>query len=265
MGPADNLDRSARAGCQGGLPPRPQRFPRRTEGLVTATARTLTSEQHPPTRTQHAPRPPARRGASRTSSAGGRQARSGSRCYGHLSRPVDAVCGGETSPQGRSHQAETESLHKGVRHEFERHGRVRFGWRPSSPGSRGAVSVKGAAERGGISDGPPHRGGPVREPTHLAPASPRRRLGDEMSRTVTAESAGAGLSASSRRQGEDRGRYLTLEQAAQAYPVFTLRLLRRLVEERRIAFSRAGRRIVLAEHDIERYLEANRVEPRSVS
>ncbi len=61
---------------------------------------------------------------------------------------------------------------------------------------------------------------------------------------------------------EERGRYFTLEQATEAYPIFTLRLLRRLVEERRIAFSRAGRRIVLAERDIEHYLEAHRVEPR---
>jgi hypothetical protein len=64
------------------------------------------------------------------------------------------------------------------------------------------------------------------------------------------------------RDGEKRGRYFTLEQATEAYPIFTLRLLRRLVEERRIAFSRAGRRIVLAERDIEHYLEAHRVEPR---
>jgi excisionase family DNA binding protein len=56
-----------------------------------------------------------------------------------------------------------------------------------------------------------------------------------------------------------RGRYFTLDQAAQAYPVFTRRL-RRLVEQRRIAFSRAGRLIVLAESDIEQYLEANRSE-----
>lgn len=57
-----------------------------------------------------------------------------------------------------------------------------------------------------------------------------------------------------------RGSYLTLEQVTQAYPIFTLRLLRRLVEERRIAFSRAGRRIVLTEADIEGYLEGNRVD-----
>ncbi len=60
-----------------------------------------------------------------------------------------------------------------------------------------------------------------------------------------------------------RGSYLTLDQVPDNYPVFTLRLLRRLVEERRIAFSRAGRRIVLSESDIESYLENNRVEPQT--
>jgi hypothetical protein len=34
------------------------------------------------------------------------------------------------------------------------------------------------------------------------------------------------------------------------------------VQERRIPFSRAGRCIVIAEADIENYLERNRVEPR---
>ena len=58
-----------------------------------------------------------------------------------------------------------------------------------------------------------------------------------------------------------RGRYLTLQQVAVAFPAFTPRLLRRLVQERRIPFSRAGRCIVLAEADILAYLEANRVEP----
>jgi hypothetical protein len=58
-----------------------------------------------------------------------------------------------------------------------------------------------------------------------------------------------------------RGRYFTIVEAAKAYPIFTPRLLRRLVQERRIAFTRAGRAIVLAEFDIEDYLEHNRVEP----
>lgn len=58
-----------------------------------------------------------------------------------------------------------------------------------------------------------------------------------------------------------RGSYFTLKQASEAYPAFTLRLLRRLVEERRIPFSRVGRCIVLAEADIEAYVESQRVEP----
>jgi excisionase family DNA binding protein len=58
-----------------------------------------------------------------------------------------------------------------------------------------------------------------------------------------------------------RGRYFTLDQAAEAYPVLPVRLLRRLVSERRIPFTRAGRRIVLAESDLDAYLETNRVEP----
>jgi hypothetical protein len=82
-----------------------------------------------------------------------------------------------------------------------------------------------------------------------------------MKQTVTGELTSVPSTARGSPRSEDRGRYFTLEQAAEVYPVFTFRLLRRLVEERRIAFSRAGRRIVLAERDIEQYLEANRVEP----
>lgn len=63
----------------------------------------------------------------------------------------------------------------------------------------------------------------------------------------------------------ERGRYFTLKQVPEAYPVFTHRLLRRLVDQRRIPFSRVGRCIVLAEADIESYLEANRVEPPAPS
>jgi len=59
-----------------------------------------------------------------------------------------------------------------------------------------------------------------------------------------------------------RGRYFTIPQAVEAYPgVLTERLIRRLVFERRIAFTYAGRRVVLAEADIEAYLQANRQEP----
>jgi hypothetical protein len=62
-------------------------------------------------------------------------------------------------------------------------------------------------------------------------------------------------------RGGERGRYFTLQQVADQYPVFTVRLLRRLVQERRIAFSRVGRFVVVAEADIEEYLDTNRVEP----
>lgn len=62
-----------------------------------------------------------------------------------------------------------------------------------------------------------------------------------------------------------RGRYFTLPQAVEAYPVFTVRLLRRLVEQRRIAFSRVGRCIILSEDDIEAYIDAQRVEPPAPS
>ncbi len=59
-----------------------------------------------------------------------------------------------------------------------------------------------------------------------------------------------------------RGRYFTIPQAVAAYPgVLTERLIRRLVAERRIAYSYAGRRVVLAEADIEAYLDAGRHEP----
>ena len=59
-----------------------------------------------------------------------------------------------------------------------------------------------------------------------------------------------------------RGRYFTIPQAVEAYPgVLTERLIRRLVAEKRIAYTYAGRRVVLAEDDIEDYLERNRREP----
>ena len=68
-------------------------------------------------------------------------------------------------------------------------------------------------------------------------------------------------SAAPARASCERGRYFTLKQVPETYPVFTHRLLRRLVDQRRIPFSRVGRCIVLAEADIEAYIEANRVEP----
>ena len=59
-----------------------------------------------------------------------------------------------------------------------------------------------------------------------------------------------------------RGRYFTIPQAVDAYPgVLTERLIRRLVADHRIAHTYAGRRVVLAEDDIEDYLDRNRREP----
>lgn len=79
---------------------------------------------------------------------------------------------------------------------------------------------------------------------------------------MPAPRADAGHPSGGARAGEvGRSRYLTLTQVVEAYPVFSVRMLRRLVQERRIAFSRAGRLIVVAERDIEAYLRANRVEP----
>lgn len=71
----------------------------------------------------------------------------------------------------------------------------------------------------------------------------------------------AGRVASGSIAASGRGRYFTLTQMVEAYPVFTPRLVRRLVQQRRIPFSRAGRVIVIAEGDIEAYLEGNRIEP----
>lgn len=70
----------------------------------------------------------------------------------------------------------------------------------------------------------------------------------------------AGSPSANRAQG-GRGRYFTLKQVVEEYPAFTPRLARRLVQQRRIPFSRLGRVIVLAEADIEAYIEANRIEP----
>jgi excisionase family DNA binding protein len=59
----------------------------------------------------------------------------------------------------------------------------------------------------------------------------------------------------------NRGKWFTLDQAGDAYPAIGRRMFRRLVQERRLPFSRVGRRILVAEHDIDSYLDATRVEP----
>jgi excisionase family DNA binding protein len=58
-----------------------------------------------------------------------------------------------------------------------------------------------------------------------------------------------------------RGRWFTIDQAGDAFPAVGARMFRRLVQERRLAFSRVGRRILISETDIEALLEANRTEP----
>lgn len=78
---------------------------------------------------------------------------------------------------------------------------------------------------------------------------------------MAVRSAGIVIQGDSGDRPGGRGRYLARHQAADTYPAFSPRLLRRLVPERRNAFGRAGRRIVLAEADIEGHLEHNRVEP----
>lgn len=55
-----------------------------------------------------------------------------------------------------------------------------------------------------------------------------------------------------------RGQWFTLRQAAAAYPIFSERLLRRLCQERRLPFSKAGRLTVVSEADLLSYLESNR-------
>lgn len=58
-----------------------------------------------------------------------------------------------------------------------------------------------------------------------------------------------------------KARYFTIEQTEAEFPVLTARLLRRLISERRIPFSKAGRRVILREDDVLAYLDAGRVEP----
>ncbi|MEO7442412.1 MAG: hypothetical protein ABIW46_02640, partial [Acidimicrobiales bacterium] len=76
------------------------------------------------------------------------------------------------------------------------------------------------------------------------PAHPHGGAPPPVRRETTAPiRAGA---ATPQRAAKSRGRYFTTPQATDAYPgVLTERLIRRLVAERRIAFTYAGRRIVL--------------------
>jgi excisionase family DNA binding protein len=58
--------------------------------------------------------------------------------------------------------------------------------------------------------------------------------------------------------------YLTVPEAAQ-YLNTTVRFVRRLIEERRIAFHRLGRHIRLARTDLDVFIAASRIEPDAQS
>ncbi|MCA1836771.1 MAG: helix-turn-helix domain-containing protein [Actinobacteria bacterium] len=58
--------------------------------------------------------------------------------------------------------------------------------------------------------------------------------------------------------------YLTVPEAAQ-YLNTTVRFVRRLIEERRIAFHRIGRHVRLARTDLDVFIAASRVEPNAQS
>lgn len=57
-----------------------------------------------------------------------------------------------------------------------------------------------------------------------------------------------------------RGRLLTVEQAAE-YMNTTVRFVRRLIAERRIAFVKLGRHVRLSTSDLDAFVAAGRVEP----
>jgi len=81
-----------------------------------------------------------------------------------------------------------------------------------------------------------------------------------LARTATSLPAAPAIGSRS----DQRGRYFTIPQAVEADPgVLTVRLIRRLVAERRIAFTYSGRRVVLTEADIEEHLDGNRCEQRA--
>ncbi|HET9140544.1 helix-turn-helix domain-containing protein [Actinophytocola sp.] len=56
-------------------------------------------------------------------------------------------------------------------------------------------------------------------------------------------------------------KYLTVEEAAE-YLNTSVRFVRRLIEERRIAFHKVGRHVRLCLSDLEAFAAAGRVEPR---
>lgn len=75
---------------------------------------------------------------------------------------------------------------------------------------------------------------------------PRQRFGNSTS------------GADHKKRAQDR--LLTVEQAAE-YMNTTVRFVRRLIAERRIAFVKLGRHVRLSTSDIDMFVEAGRVEP----
>jgi excisionase family DNA binding protein len=59
-------------------------------------------------------------------------------------------------------------------------------------------------------------------------------------------------------------KYLKVEEAA-AHMNTSVRFVRRLIEERRIAFHHVGRHVRLALEDLDAFIDAGRVEPREVA
>lgn len=59
-------------------------------------------------------------------------------------------------------------------------------------------------------------------------------------------------------------RYLSVPEAAE-YLNTSVRFIRRLIAERRVAFHKLGKHVRLAIHDLDEYVAAGRVEPVSVS
>ena len=68
------------------------------------------------------------------------------------------------------------------------------------------------------------------------------------------------ISAQARERERTLQKYLTVPEAAQ-YLNTTVRFVRRLIEERRIAFYRFGRHVRLATTDLDEFVAVGRVEP----
>ena len=59
-------------------------------------------------------------------------------------------------------------------------------------------------------------------------------------------------------------RLLTVEEAAERLGTST-RFIRRLIAERRIAYTKLGRHVRIAARDLDAYVASGRVEPRSLA